>query len=73
MADKRYKNDTATYRELLNYGERVKSFNMKVNKLVEYVRVQLELDTTSRRSPARIVAARIETLRKAIDRINRMA
>jgi hypothetical protein len=72
MSVRRHKNDEATYRELLNYSERVKSFNMTVNKLVEYVRVQLELDTSARRLPAGMIAARIETLRKAIDRINRM-
>jgi len=37
---RRHRNDTATYRELPNYGDRVKSFNMAVNKLVEYARVQ---------------------------------
>jgi hypothetical protein len=73
MAGRRHKSDTATYRELPSYGDRVKSFNMNVNKLYEYVRVQLELDTSARRSPKTIVAARIETLRKAIDRISRMA
>ncbi len=71
--DRRHRNDTATYRELESYGDRVKSFNMAVNKLVEYARVQLELDTSARRPPAIIIAARVETLRKVIDRINRMA
>jgi cell fate (sporulation/competence/biofilm development) regulator YlbF (YheA/YmcA/DUF963 family) len=73
MTVRRHKNDTATYRELANHKERVQSFNMSVNLLCEYVRVQLELDTSARRSPSMIVAARVETLRKAIDRINRTA
>ena len=73
MAVRRHKNDTATYRELVNYKERVQSFNMSVKLLSEYVRVQVELDTSPRRPPARIVAARVETLRKAINRIGRMA
>ncbi len=72
MAIRRHKNDTATYRELANYKERVQSFNMSVNLLCEYVRVQLEMDAFARRTPADIVTARIETLRKAIDRMNRM-
>ena len=73
MAIRRHKNDTATYRELANYKERVQSFNMSVNLLCEYVRVQLEMDASARRAPADIVAARTETLQKAIDRMNRMA
>jgi cell fate (sporulation/competence/biofilm development) regulator YlbF (YheA/YmcA/DUF963 family) len=72
MAVRRHRNDTATYRELANHKERVQSFNMSVNLLYEYVRVQLELDETARRSPSRIVAARVETLRKVINRINQM-
>ena len=72
MTVRRHKNDTATYRELVNYKERVQSFNMSVNLLCEYVRVQLELDVSNRRSPENIITARIETLRKAIDRINRL-
>jgi hypothetical protein len=73
MAARRHKNDTATYRELANYKERVQSFNMTANLLCEYVRVQLELDASSRRPPSRIVAARVQTLRRAMARINRMA
>jgi hypothetical protein len=71
--ERRHKNDTSTYRELPIYGDRVKSFNMTTNLLCEYTRVQLELDTSSRWSPRRIVSARIETMRKAIDRISAMA
>ncbi|MFZ2147935.1 MAG: hypothetical protein WAV28_12005 [Sedimentisphaerales bacterium] len=72
MAVRRHKKDTATYRELPKYGDRVKSFDMTVNKLVEYTRVQAEIDTKPRRKAADIKAARIKTLRKAIKRINRM-
>lgn len=73
MPTRRHKNDEATYRELSNYKERVQSFNMTTNLLCEYVRVQLELDSSSRRSLAEIVAARVRTLRRAIARIERMA
>lgn len=73
MAIRRHKNDTATYRELANHKERVQSFNMTVNLLCEYARVQLEMDVTARRPAAAIIAARVETLRKAIVRLNRMA
>jgi hypothetical protein len=70
---RRHRNDTATYRELQNYGDRVKSFNMAVNKLVEYARVQAEVDTTPHRTIDDIKDARITTLRRAINRINRIA
>ena len=73
MAIRIHKNDTATYRELADYNERVKSFNMSVNLLCEYVRVQLEMDASARRTQADIVATRVETLQKAIDRMNQMA
>ena len=73
MSVRRHRNDTATYRELNNYKERTQSFNASTNLLCEYVRVQLELDTSTRRSPMEIIAARIKTIRKAIDRINQMA
>lgn len=72
MAIRRHRNDTVTYRELANYQERVKSFNMGVKLLGDYTRVQLELDVTPRRSARAIIAMRIETLRRAIDRLNRM-
>ena len=72
MAIRRHKNNTATYRELTNYKERVQSFNMSVKLLCEYVRVQLEMDASARRTPADIIAARVETLQRAIDRINQM-
>jgi len=70
---RRHKDDKATYRELVNYQERVKSYNMAVNKLVEYTRVQLEIDTSHKRSNRGIIEARKETLRKAIDRIDQLA
>jgi len=73
MAVRRHKNDTATYRELADYKERVQSFNMTVNRLCEYARVQVEMDTSARRSAADIVTARVETLRKAIHTLNQMA
>jgi len=69
---RRHRNDTATYRELPNYRDRVKSFNMTVNKLVEYTRVQAEIDTTPRRSVDDIKEARIMTLRRAITRIGQL-
>ena len=69
---RRHRNDTATYRELTNYGDRVKSFNMAVNKLVEYARVQAEIDTTPRRTVDDIKEARITTLRRAITRIGQL-
>jgi hypothetical protein len=72
MPGRRHKNDSAYYRELPNYGDRVKSFNMAANKLVEYFRVQAEIDTTPKRTVDDIARARIMTLRKAIDRISRL-
>ena len=69
---RRHRNDTATYRELPNYGDRVKSFNMAVNKLVEYARVQAEIDTTPRRTVDDMKEARIMTLRRAINRISQL-
>lgn len=69
----RHKDDQATYRGLANYKERVQSFNMAVNKIVEYTRVQLEMDTSQKRSNRGIVEARKKTIRKAIDRINQLA
>jgi len=35
MAIRRHKNNTATYRELVNYKERVQSFNMTTKLLEE--------------------------------------
>jgi len=72
MAGKRHKGDSSDYRDL-NYNERVKSFNMSCNKLREYVRVMIELDVTPARTAREIVEARIETLRKTIDAIARLA
>ncbi len=72
MDGRRHKNDESTYRGLENYKERVQSFNMSANKLYEYTRVQLEMDVTSNRDSRDIIAARVETLRKLIDRINSM-
>ena len=69
---RRHGNDTATYRELRNYGDRVKSFNMAVNKLVEYARVQAEIDTTPRRTVDDIKESRIRTLRRVITRIGQL-
>lgn len=68
----RHKGDTVGYRDLSNYKERVQSFNMAANKLREYVRVQLELDTTSSRSASEIIESRVETLQKAIEDIRDM-
>ena len=73
MAIRRHKNDQSTYRGLQNYKERVQSFNMTANKLYEYTRVQIELDTTPERNARDIVSARVETLRRLIDRISSMA
>ncbi len=70
---KRHKRDTATYRGLKNYSERVKSFNATARNLGEYTRVQLESDISNRRSRKAIANARVKTLHKVIDRINRMA
>lgn len=69
----RHQGDEKTYRGLKDYQERVKSFNMNSNKLYEYTRVQIELDTTDKRNADTIVLARIKTLRKLIDRISSMA
>ena len=69
----RHGGDEKTYRGLKNYQERVQSFNMNSNKLYEYTRVQIELDTTDKRNADTIVLARIKTLRKLIDRISSMA
>ena len=73
MKGRRHKNDQSTYRGLKNYMERVQSFNMTTNKLYEYTRVQIELDMTPERNARDIVSARVETLRKLIDRISSMA
>ena len=73
MKGRRHKNDQSTYRGLKNYMERVQSFNMTANKLYEYTRVQIELDMTPERNARDIVSARVETLRKLIDRISSMA
>jgi hypothetical protein len=73
MAVRRHKHDTATYRERANYKERGQSFTMTVDRLWEYARVQLELDASPRRSPRAIIDARVRTLQRAIDRLNRMA
>ena len=73
MNERRHKGDTATYRELLNYKERVQSFNMAVNLLDEYVRVQIELDATPERTVRDIVEGRIDTIQRVIDRIRRRA
>lgn len=72
MTVRRHKDDTATYRELANYKERVQSFTMTVNRLCEYVRVQLELDASPRRPRRAIISARVRTLQRATDRLNRM-
>ena len=69
----RHQNDQRTYRGLANYKERVQSFNMAVNKLFEYVRVQIEVDVRPRRTANNIIAARIRTLDRVIDRINGLA
>lgn len=73
MAARRHKGDTATYRELSGYDQRVKSFNGTVRQLCGYVRVQLELDVSNTRSARDIIGARVETLRKAIDTLDQMA
>lgn len=72
MAVRRHKDDEATYRELTGYSQRVKSFNGTVRNLVNYTRVQLELDASAELTPRRIVDARVETLRKAMDEISQM-
>ena len=69
----RHQNDERTYRGLATYKERVQAFNAASMKLVEYTRVQIELDDGSERSPAEIVAARIKTLEKTIGRIRTLA
>ena len=68
---KRHRQDTATYRELRNYKERVQSFNGTVRNLYEYVRVQLDVDRAAR-SRDRIINARVATLTKLIDRLHCM-
>jgi hypothetical protein len=73
MAGKRHKGDTSDYRDL-NYKQRAQSFTMICsNKLPEYVRVMIEEDVTPARTAREIVEARLETLRKTIDAIARLA
>jgi len=45
---------------------------MAVNKLVEYARVQAEIDTTPHRTVDDMKEARITTLRRAINRISQL-
>ena len=66
-----HRGGTASYRELPGYKERVQSFNATVKLLDEYVRVQIELDTTPRRTARDIVERRIDTIQRVIDRIRR--
>lgn len=68
---KRHRQDTATYRGLKNYKERVQSFNGTVRNLSEYVRVQLDVDGPEK-GRYRIINARAATLTKIIDRLRRM-
>lgn len=68
---KRHRQDTATYRELRNYKERVQSFNGTVRNLSEYVRVQLDVDGPEKGRDW-IINARIATLTKLIDQLHRM-
>jgi hypothetical protein len=72
MGARRHKQDQATYRELSSYKERVQSFNIHVRHLVEYVRVQVELDANGTRTRRDIADARIKTLEKAIAQIRGM-
>lgn len=69
----RHQYDERTYRGLATHKERVQSFNAASMKLVEYARVQIELDTTAARPAAQIVGRRIETLQRVIDRLRRLA
>lgn len=69
---RRHKHDTATYRELLSYHERVKSFTATMMNLVDYVRVQLELDVTSKWTRDVIIGKRVDELREAIRKIEAM-
>ncbi len=69
----RHQNDQRTYRELATHKERVQSFNAASMKLVEYARVQVEMDETPARPRAEIIARRIATLQRVIDRITRLA
>ena len=68
----RHKNDTATYRELLNYKERVQSFSATLGNIVAYVRVQLAVDVTSERTETVIIGRRVNELREAIRKIEAM-
>jgi len=72
MPDHPHKRNSSNYRDL-NYKEKVQSFNMTCNLLREYTRVMLEVDTTPSRSAKEVVAARMETIRKTLDAIARMA
>lgn len=69
---RRHKYDTATYREL-THRERVQSFNATMMNLVDYVRVQLELDVTSERTRDAIIGKRVDELREVIRKIEAMS
>ena len=70
---RRHQDDERTYRGLESHKERVQSFNAASMKLVEYARVQIEMDATPARAAAEIVNRRIETLQRVIDRLRRLA
>ena len=69
----RHQNDERTYRGLASHKERVQTFNAVGMKLVEYARVQIEMDATPARPAAEIVNRRIETLQRVIDLLRRLA
>jgi len=72
MGPRRHKQNEATYRGLSNYKERVQSFNIHVRHLVEYARVQMELDANGTRTRRDIADVRIKTLERTIAQIRGM-
>ncbi len=69
---RRHQDDQRYYRELRTYKERVQSFNAASMKLVEYARVQIELDASPNRPPDEIVQRRIRTIEGVIRRIRQL-
>jgi len=73
MSARRHRDDTATYRELSRYSDRVKAFNATVLKCREYFRVMAELDVRPGLDAPTIARARICTLEREIAAIRRLA
>jgi hypothetical protein len=72
MGARRHRDDTATYRELPSYSDRVKAFNATVLKCREYYRVMVELDVRPGLDVAAIARARVRTLEREIAAIRRL-